>query len=69
MAIGPHLALFTFPRERLYSSPEGEGPALMGQVPGTQPLPAYFLSLATEYSQHYVLCFGLDSPSTKPLPK
>lgn len=60
------LTLFTFPRVRLYSSSDSDGPAFMKLVPGTQPL-------STDLFYHWWLsflntafCLGLDSPHTKP---
>lgn len=68
MAMGPHPALITF-LVRLYSSSDGEGPALMEQISGTHIFPAYFLSLVAQLSQPYLLCFVLDSSNTKLFPE
>lgn len=43
VAAGSHPALFTFPRVRLYFSADGDGPALTGQISGTQSLTVYLL--------------------------
>lgn len=68
MAHGTHLSLVTFQGEASFLTWWGWA-CCMGQMCGTQPLAAYFLSLVASFSQHCVLHFGLDWPNTKPFPK